>query len=106
MGPIVVALAAGGALLLLWWLSSREQEVQKKRKEAAWQAESQRWQAGGGFKSSAGNNHDHLKHKHPTQEMAEREIRRMKSVGKDGCERLNAYYNNERDGWYVGRGQW
>jgi hypothetical protein len=101
MGLIVVTLlAVGGAALFLWWLS--REEVQKKRKEAARRAESQRWQAA----ASSGNNHDHLKHKHTTREKAEQEIRRMKSIGKDGCERLNAYYNDELDGWFVGRGQW
>jgi hypothetical protein len=56
--------------------------------------------------SVGGKDHDHGKHKHPTKESAEREIHRMKSVGKDGCERLNAYYNDGLDAWYVGNSHW
>ena len=106
MGPAIIAVGVVAVLFFVWKLLSPSEEVQKNRREAASQEESQSRQAGRSFRSSAGNNHDHLKHRHSTQEEAEREIRRMRSVGKDGCERLNAYYNNERDGWYVGRGQW
>jgi hypothetical protein len=54
--------------------------------------------------SNTRNNHDHLKHKHATQSEAKAEVRRMKAANYDGCERLNAYYNPDLDGWYVGRG--
>ena len=51
------------------------------------------------------NNHDHLKVKHSTQASAEAEVRRMTKSGRyEECERLNVYYNDEYEGWFVGRG--
>jgi hypothetical protein len=49
------------------------------------------------------NNHDHLKNMHSSQDSAEAEVSRMKETGFEGSERLNAYYNSEHGGWYVGK---
>ncbi len=49
------------------------------------------------------NNHDHLKYMHSSRENAEAEVCRMKLIGFEGSERLNAYYNSEHRGWYVGK---
>jgi len=50
-------------------------------------------------------NHDHLKFKHSTRANAEEEVGRMKKSGRyDECERLNVYYNDEYESWFVGRG--
>ena len=55
--------------------------------------------------SNPRNNHDQQKFKHSTRASAEAEIRRMKESGcYDECERLNTYYNDEYEGWFVGRG--
>ena len=54
--------------------------------------------------SNPRNNHDQQKFKHSTRASAEAEIRRMKESGRDECERLNVYYNDEYEGWFVGRG--
>jgi hypothetical protein len=96
MGWLIVGVLAAGAALSIWWLLSGEEDRKKResREESAVR-----------FRSS-GNNHDHLKYQHPTQEAAEREIRRMRSVGKDDCETLNAYQNHELGGWYVGNRRW
>jgi hypothetical protein len=50
------------------------------------------------------NNHDHLKFKHRTQRDAQAEVDRMRREGREGSERLNAYYNDERKGWFIGKG--
>jgi hypothetical protein len=49
------------------------------------------------------NNHDHLKYMHSSRQSAEAEVRRMKQTGFEGSERLNAYFNCEHGGWYVGK---
>jgi hypothetical protein len=56
--------------------------------------------------SNPRNNHDDTKVKHESRQAAEREIRRMQTVGLPGSERLNAYYNEDRGGWFVGRSKW
>lgn len=49
-------------------------------------------------------NYDHLKAKHPMREAAEAEVRRMKRSGHyEGSDRLDAYYNSDMKGWFVGR---
>jgi outer membrane protein assembly factor BamD (BamD/ComL family) len=56
--------------------------------------------------SNLNNNHDHLKHKHPSRESAESEIRRMRSspdYDDDESEMLNSYYNPKLGGWFVGK---
>lgn len=52
------------------------------------------------------NNHDDQKYKHTTRESAEREKDRMQRQGVPGSQRLNVYYNQELDGWFVGRSSW
>ena len=49
--------------------------------------------------------HDDQKHMHATQADAEKEIRRMRNNPHlyDECEKLNSYYNADRQGWFVGR---
>jgi hypothetical protein len=102
---VVVGIVLVVGIGAYWWETRRSrrkaQEDQRKRKEEAYRHVPYERSYG-----SSGNNHDNLKHKHPTKESAEREIHRMKSVGKDGCERLNAYYNDGLDGWYVGNSHW
>ena len=56
------------------------------------------------YRSNPRNNHDQHKVKHSTRASAEVEIRRMKESGRDECERLNVYYNDEYEGWFIGRG--
>lgn len=52
---------------------------------------------------AGGNNHDHLKHRHSSKELAEAEIHRMQSRGwYEDTHRLKAYYNPDLDGWFVG----
>jgi hypothetical protein len=55
--------------------------------------------------SNLHNNHDHLKHMHPTQDSAEYEVRRMRESPHlyFESERLNVYYNQKRGGWFVGK---
>jgi hypothetical protein len=130
LAPAATSTAADAIVGLIWWMQSRGEDTQSwKQWQGSWRAHeaestgafrsseaqsTKQWQGSwraheaaestGAFRSS-GNNHDHLKHKHPTKEEAEREIRRMQAVGKDGCERLkNAYYNDDLDGWFVGNG--
>ena len=55
-------------------------------------------------RKSGHNNHDHLKVKHGTQRDVQAEVDRMRREGREGSERLNVYYNDERKGWYVGKG--
>jgi len=55
--------------------------------------------------SNPSNNHDHLKHMHPTRDSARAETRRMQSWGYEDSDRLVEYYNRERGGWFVGRSQ-
>jgi hypothetical protein len=50
--------------------------------------------------SNPRNNHDDEKVKHPSQESAQAEARRMQA---GGSRTLNVYYNRELDGWYIGR---
>lgn len=48
--------------------------------------------------------YDHAKVKHATRANAERQDARMKRIGSyDGSTRLNAYYNEDRTGWFVGK---
>jgi hypothetical protein len=54
--------------------------------------------------SNPRNNHDHLKYKHTTLASAEREVRRMQNAGYEGSHRLNAYCNEQLDGYFVGKG--
>jgi hypothetical protein len=56
--------------------------------------------------SNPKNNHDHTKVKHESRQTAEREIQRMQRTGRHDSERLNAYYNDDRNGWFVGRSKW
>jgi hypothetical protein len=57
-------------------------------------------------RSNPRNNHDDEKHKHASQEEAEAEISRMRRNGYHGSDRLNAYYNDELQGWFVGRSKY
>jgi hypothetical protein len=50
--------------------------------------------------SNRGNNHDEEKYKHSSRESAEAEARRMQ---QGESRKVNAYYNHELRGWYVGR---
>jgi hypothetical protein len=50
--------------------------------------------------SNPRNNHDDVKYKHSSRELAEAEARRMQA---GESRRVNAYYNRELNGWYVGR---
>jgi hypothetical protein len=56
--------------------------------------------------SNPQNNHDHLKKRHRTKAAAEDEVRRMQMQRVDGYERLNAYYNEDYECWFVGRSKW
>ena len=58
------------------------------------------------YSRSGRNNHDHLKVKHETQRDAQAEVDRMRREGYEGSEKLNEYYNDERNGWYVGNKGW
>ena len=53
--------------------------------------------------SNPNNNHDDQKNKHSSSQSAEAEVRRMQRARYAGSERLNVYYNRERDGWFVGK---
>jgi hypothetical protein len=53
--------------------------------------------------SNLENNHDDAKHRHSTRGGAEAEVGRMQRAGYRGSDRLNAYYNRDRKGWYVGK---
>jgi hypothetical protein len=54
-------------------------------------------------RSNRRNNHDDQKQKHTCQEEAEAEISRMRRNNYADSDRLNAYYNYELQGWFVGR---
>ena len=53
-------------------------------------------------------NHDAQKYRHVSRASAEREILRMRQNSHiyEGTERLNAYYNDEFNAWFVGRSRW
>mmetsp|Transcript_30611 Transcript_30611/g.65776 ORF Transcript_30611/g.65776 Transcript_30611/m.65776 type:complete len:208 (+) Transcript_30611:138-761(+) len=53
-------------------------------------------------------NHDHLKHRHVSRASAEAEVYRMRQNSHiyEGTERLNAYYNERLQAWFVGRSGW
>ena len=49
------------------------------------------------------NDHDDRKRLYSSKAAADRVVARMRSQGVPGAERLNSYFNEERDGWFVGR---
>jgi hypothetical protein len=97
------------ALVVLWAWSKKEKEKEKekkKKKEKEKKKEKKRekdfsdYGSGGIYHSNPGNNHDDQKYQHPSRESAEREARRMQ---QGESRKVNAYYNHELGGWYVGR---
>ena len=54
--------------------------------------------------SNPNNNHDHQKQSHASCEEAEFEAARMQRHNPDDT--FNAYFNKERDSWYVGRSKY
>ena len=56
--------------------------------------------------SNPHNNHDHNKRMHATRCEAESMVDRMRRSGVPDSERLNVYYNKQRNGWFVGRSSW
>lgn len=56
--------------------------------------------------SNPRNNHDNQKRMHATESEAHDVIDRMQMQGVPDSERLNAYYNSELGGWFVGRSSW
>jgi hypothetical protein len=100
--PIIISAAAAAALGSAWYIwRSLFTKKEDRQKEERCRISERTY-----ISYSSTNNHDHLKHKHSTREDAESEIRRMKRNGCDGSERLNAYYNSDYKGWYVGRSSW
>lgn len=53
--------------------------------------------------SNLHNNHDHKKIPHPSKESAEKEVERMRRRKYQGSDKLNSYYNSDREQWFVGR---
>ena len=85
---VCTAVVALGYQFYSWW--SEEKAEEERHSDAPSQ--------------HARQDHDHLKVKHETQRDAQAEVDRMRRKGREGSERLNAYYNYERKGWYVGKG--
>ena len=94
VGTMVVAVALGYQFYS-WW-SGEKAEEERHSDARSQQLECNR---------ATRNNHDHLKVKHETQRDAQAVVARMRQQGREGSERLNAYYNEERKGWYVGKGR-
>eukprot|EP00966_Prymnesium_polylepis_P309037 7141162-Prymnesium_polylepis.1 len=57
----------------------------------------------GSTMGSTPNNHDDCKRKYGSKAAADRVVARMRSQGVPHAERLNSYFNEERNGWYVGK---
>jgi len=91
-GTVVVAL---GYQFYSWWSEEKAEEERRSLLVP---------QSGHDNRHAQHNNHDHLKFKHRTQRDAQAEVDRMRREGREGSERLNAYYNDERTGWFVGKG--
>jgi len=99
-GAQVVAFCTGvvalGYQFYSWW--SEEKAEEERHSDAPYQHAQQL------NNSYTRKNHDHLKVKHKTHRDAQAEVDRMRREGREGSERLNAYYNYETKGWYVGKG--
>jgi hypothetical protein len=106
--PIIIGLLVIGGIIGTSWLIWRNTKAaaQHERESSSFAHEAQGYQSISRKYHVPRNNHDHLKYMHSSQESAEAEVRRMKRGGYEGSERLNAYHNPERGGWYVGRGSW
>ena len=114
-GTVVVAL---GYQFYSWWSEEKAEEERHSdaRSQHAQQlkcnrADTEQRQrrlpvAEHSYSRSGRNNHDHLKVKHKTQRDAQAEVDRMRREGYEGSEKLNEYYNDERNGWYVGNKGW
>lgn len=50
--------------------------------------------------------HDNIKKRHPSRRSAELAILRMRGQNLPGSERLNAYYNEKYDAWFVGKSKY
>lgn len=50
--------------------------------------------------------HDNIKKRHPTRRSAELEILRMRGQNLPGSDRLNAYYNERYNSWFVGKSKY
>ena len=87
---VCTAVVALGYQFYSWW--SEEKAEEERHSDAPSQHARQL------------RDHDHLKVKHETQRDAQAEVDRMRREGREGSERLNAYYNSERKGLYVGKG--
>ena len=86
--------------VLEWWSKKRRSEEKAEEERRSLLVP----QSGHDNRHAQHNNHDHLKFKHRTQRDAQAEVDRMRREGREGSERLNAYYNDERKGWFVGKG--
>ena len=55
--------------------------------------------------SNPRNNHDDRKHKHASAESAEAEVKRMQRNDYEDSDRLTVYYNQQLNGFFVGKRQ-
>lgn len=118
-GAIVIGLAIVAFIFFFPDVKEKNDKKEQEREERRRHQDNQYYQASYSARrrsepthktaisySNPHNNHDHQKRKHETRASAEREVDRMRWKGLPDSERMNVYYNDELDGWFVGRSRW